>query len=474
MVSGLGKKTVYSYTALIEKETLGIYENIQVIENYKKNENAVEPTKEGRPGSQRVLAQSGFVRYKAILDEKGNLHDLKILEINQIGARLIGLNYDEVSRKALSELHSESPNDLLDSFKKVFTTNEEQILEKFDPVARKWYLSKITKPTVDELLVTFLDITQRKLKEGQVYRSQTLMCDMLNSSSQRIFALDKEQAYILVNDKEAKCLGALKSEILGKTPKEFLQKESANRMAKTNLAVIETGLELQFKEIIEIDGELHTFLTNKFPLKDNSAQIYGVGVISSDISNYVQRERELSGNDNIFLALFENASYGIAVVNSQGEILRTNIAYQNISGLKDDELLLKPFTICALYKDSKIERSLFKQLLSRQKDHYELERPFIRKDGSLRWGHVIGRLVFCKDKSPLLIVAVEDITQRKSIDSKLERHRKNLENLVIERTNQLNSFKRQVMISQAAGIVGQQLLLKYIFRNCVNKDSKDQ
>jgi PAS domain S-box len=63
------------------------------------------------------------------------------------------------------------------------------------------------------------------------------------------------------------------------------------------------------------------------------------------------------------------------------------------------------------------------------------------------------------------VVTIEDITERKMVENKLNNCKTNLEQLVEERTRQLVSAQRSAIIGQAAGLVGQQILLKYIFRD---------
>jgi signal transduction histidine kinase len=80
----------------------------------------------------------------------------------------------------------------------------------------------------------------------------------------------------------------------------------------------------------------------------------------------------------------------------------------------------------------------------------------IRPDGSIRHIHS-ERMVreIGDDKKPRRIAGIEqDITERKQIEKKLEEYAKNLEQLVEERTKQLQDAERLAAIGQTAGMIG--------------------
>ncbi len=99
-----------------------------------------------------------------------------------------------------------------------------------------------------------------------------------------------------------------------------------------------------------------------------------------------------------------------------------------------------------------------------QQGGYEREKRIICKDGGLKWVKVTGGAMYKQNGDFLsLAITVEDITKRKLMERQLDRYRANLEQLVEERTKQLKDAQRSAIVGQAAGLVGQQLLLKFIF-----------
>jgi signal transduction histidine kinase len=65
-------------------------------------------------------------------------------------------------------------------------------------------------------------------------------------------------------------------------------------------------------------------------------------------------------------------------------------------------------------EDAKKDWALFEQLRSGARDHYQIEKRFYRRDGSLMWGRLSISLL--NYTSPMVIAMVEDITEKKQVE----------------------------------------------------------
>jgi PAS domain S-box-containing protein len=326
----------------------------------------------------------------------------------------------------------------------------------------------------DNCTITFLVLTNLSLYlSGHLQQYNTMIeyalpnrsmfSDLFNGTNARITVRDKQGKLAIINNAEAAYLEKTVEEAIGKTPYELYPKEEADQVVMQDSVVLSTGQSLQLEEEITIKGSVRTFLKSRYPLKNEKGETYGVSVVTVDITENKKLERQLKESEKSFQDIFENTVFGIALMDSEMKLFRINKTFTQITGYTKEELSsVSKFTYAV---DVKTEHFLVKQVLRGEQAKYSLEKRVICKDGSIKWIKVTG-LPALNEKGEFLyfVVTIEDVTERKLMENKLSRYRASLELLVEERTKQLLSARRSAIIGQAAGLVGQQILLKYIFR----------
>jgi len=110
-----------------------------------------------------------------------------------------------------------------------------------------------------------------------------------------VYWKDRQGALLGCNNYMAKLAGCNHpSEVIGKRDDQFPWRESADDLRKIDQQVMESGQEITTEEVGKlIDGEVHTFLTTKTPLKNEQDEIVGILGVSMDITTRKQLEREL-------------------------------------------------------------------------------------------------------------------------------------------------------------------------------------
>jgi PAS domain S-box-containing protein len=118
--------------------------------------------------------------------------------------------------------------------------------------------------------------------------------------------------------------------------------------------------------------------------------------------------------DRRFREIFEAAAVGLGVADLGGRLVDTNSALARMLGYTRAEL--RGMAVQELtYPDEREESGgLFRSLVAGERDSYELEKRYVRKDGSVFWVRLHVALVRDEHGRPELIVAsVEDIDVRK-------------------------------------------------------------
>jgi PAS domain S-box-containing protein len=119
-----------------------------------------------------------------------------------------------------------------------------------------------------------------------------------------------------------------------------------------------------------------------------------------------------------FRDVFNASPVGIAVENLEGQPLFVNPAFCSMLGFSEEELRSKHCVQFSPPEDAEKDWDLFQQLRAGSIDHYQLEKRYFRRDGSLVWGRLNISLLN-SFPSPLVIAIVEEITDKKTAEEAL-------------------------------------------------------
>jgi PAS domain S-box-containing protein len=143
----------------------------------------------------------------------------------------------------------------------------------------------------------------------------------------------------------------------------------------------------------------------------------GVVVAHENVTALRRIEASLQEREQSFQTVFDNAPIGMALSDLSGSIVTTNPAFQKMLGFRADELRGMVFTSVIHPDDRQVARELYDDVVTGRRDHYNLERRYIRKDGQMIWGRPHAALVRAGNSSArFVIVTLEDITSRKQAE----------------------------------------------------------
>ena len=123
----------------------------------------------------------------------------------------------------------------------------------------------------------------------------------------------------------------------------------------------------------------------------------------------------------LFRDVFNASPIGIAVETLEGQPFFVNPAFCSMLGFSEEELRYKHCVDFSPPEDVQKDWALFQQLKAGFIDHYQLEKRYFRKDGSLVWG-CLSISSMKSSPSPLVLAMVEDITDKKKAEEARFRH----------------------------------------------------
>jgi PAS domain S-box-containing protein len=141
----------------------------------------------------------------------------------------------------------------------------------------------------------------------------------------------------------------------------------------------------------------------------------------TDVTERKEAEEALRESEERFRAIFEGAAVGAALVDlQQGRVAESNPALGRMLGYGEEELRGMRSVNLAHPDDATDDGALVEELLAGERDSYQTEKRYARKDGSILWGRLAVSLTRYANGGPrFLVLMVEDITERKALERRL-------------------------------------------------------
>jgi PAS domain S-box-containing protein len=195
----------------------------------------------------------------------------------------------------------------------------------------------------------------------------------------------------------------------------------------------------------------HDFTDKEITLALSIAHQLALGV------NRKRTDEALRESEEHLHAIINQSNAGIASCDLNGRFLFANQRFREMLGYTDSELAAKTIFTITHPDDVHVTRGRFREMVQTRQP-IEIDKRYIRKDGSLIWVNVCDTPVFDAAGKPVSAVAVAiDITRRKQAEAALQKSKQVLEELVQQRTKALRiaNMELQREINRRKGLEGE-------------------
>jgi PAS domain S-box-containing protein len=267
---------------------------------------------------------------------------------------------------------------------------------------------------------------------------------------------DRDLRFLRVNEMQARNIGRTVEEIEGKTIPEIFP-EIMPKLWEFYAPVLNEGRAVLGVEILGVrskDGSVGDRLASYFPLKSDTGEVVGIIAAVLDITDRKRTEDALRQSEQNYREIFNSTSDALYIHDQTGLLLDVNQRMCEMFGCdretalraNPDDLSLGEPPYSPENADQYIRRAL-------EGKPQVFEWRSRRYKGELFWSEVALRAWNIGGRKRV-IASVRDITERKQVEQELLKYRKGLEELVAQRTVELdrtiNELRREAQSRERA------------------------
>ena len=141
--------------------------------------------------------------------------------------------------------------------------------------------------------------------------------------------------------------------------------------------------------------------------------------VKEDITARKRIEEELRRSEERFRRTFEDAPIGMSLVSLDRGTYQANGALRRMLGYTGEELARLSVADRTHPEDYAVEADLLAAAWRGEVPSYQIEKRYVRKDGTIVWGRVSASFLVSSTGDVHAIGMVEDITARKSAEEAL-------------------------------------------------------
>jgi len=433
---------IRTYPVKIKGEMV-VLGNARDITERKKAEAALrESEKEKRLLFEQSLAAIAI--HEIVLDENGRPVDYVFLNANPAFEIHTGLRLANIlGRRATEVLPGIERASFIEIYGKVALTGEPITFEQYAEVLGKHFFINVFQMGKGRFGTVFTDITERKKAEEKITRAAAEWRRTFDSISDMVFILDKEHTLVRANRAVFDAFKVRPEEILGKKCYDWVHR-TGHPDQGCPFEVLLNDKKTHSAEVQGPNGEILWVTVS--PIFDEHGELQGAVHIASDVTERKKIELEVKEGRDYLKRIMDAVADPIFVKNSEYNWVLFNDAFCKFMGRSADEIFGK--TDYAFFP--KNEADIFRK---KDKEVFENGAESINEESFTDAGGVTHVIVTKKSLytdlkgEKLLVGIIRDVTELKRIEEELRKHSGHLEELVQDRTVELELSNQKLKMT---------------------------
>jgi PAS domain S-box-containing protein len=356
----------------------------------------------------------------------------RILQVNDAVEKMSGYSAEELCQRYDHEnVYSEDREIGMDLFQEVlegkrdwFQVEKRYVRKNGEAFWTRLTISAVRDPAGHPLYLVAMidDIDEQKRALKSLRESEARFRAMFESAGIGIALVGMDRRPLEANAAMVKMTGYTPQEFFQKTGADLSYKEDADIGLPELKAVLDGKLDAYQieKRYVRKDGQAYWVrLTNSVVRTPDGKPQYFVTMVE-DINQQKQALEELRRSQARFQAIFNDSAVGMGVMGLDRRIIDANPAICRMYGMTREEMIGMSAAEVTYPEDDPGSTQLVDELVSGQRDSYEIDRRYVRRNGEVFWAHVTMSSVRGLDGKPLYLVGmVIDIDERKKMQERI-------------------------------------------------------
>ncbi|MBM3157354.1 MAG: PAS domain S-box protein, partial [Chloroflexi bacterium] len=267
------------------------------------------------------------------------------------------------------------------------------------------------------------DVTARKIAEEALQRSEEHFRALIENASDAVLVMNEDLTLRYESPAVERMLGYRVEERIGRSGLEHVHPDDirdANITKRVDRFLKESGAVMQSEvRVRHKDGSWRNIeVTGRNLL--NNAMIRGVVVNFRDVTERRKAEEARRESEARFRTVFEGTGMAMALIDKKGIPLGINPAFSRMFGYSFEEFCSINNLKYLHPDDAMADAGLYMEMLKGKRDHYTIDKRYIRKNGEVLWGRQnLSAVRDVEGKPEYFIAMIEDITERKRMEEEI-------------------------------------------------------
>jgi PAS domain S-box-containing protein len=278
-----------------------------------------------------------------------------------------------------------------------------------------------------EVVGAFVDISDRKQIELELANANQELRYLMEHTPLALMEWDNEFRVCRWSEQAEHLFGWTESEVIGRSWDEFSLVYEDDVPGVTQVVAQLLGGEneqsiYQNRNNTKDGRVIHCQWYNSV-LQDEAGNIVRILSLANDVSDRIYAEQALRESETKFRTIFENSLIGIVLAKAPAFRLDLcNDAFLHILGYSQAELATLQFSDFTHPDDLAREMRLVDECFAGMRDSYQIEKRYIRKDGSMPWVSLTSSVIRDAQGDIISSIAmIQDVSDRKQAEEDLRR-----------------------------------------------------